>query len=367
MHSYDNVATFATPRSDAINKADDRRRFRNGCCSCRALCPAHRFIAIKYRLQRRRANERAGLKPYSFEDKRANELIALARDLHGPTLPDTAEARDMVFKIANYMTGEPERLKDWIAGAADWYFEDDADRLLGRLAHKPYRFRSSTLAKAFDVTQERKDRIGGIKTIRALDAPADVIKAAEERKRKRKLAYDLRYQQAKRLRLGMKSRAEYRESFADSARHTEPWKTLGMSRTDWYRKGKPTPESFGTRSVVVDLSITGNDSPSPKRKPRRCALPSTPSLKPEAKRKPPASHFADATPSHAEAGRRRKPSATMLKPRSLLKRRRSRLGPASFKVEKVEPIHMHHASGSTPRGGVQALRSTDPIQMEAVR
>ena len=80
---------------------------------------------MNYRAKARAARERRGLKPYLFEDERVAELIALAHDLHGPTLPDTPKARDQVFVIANYLADEPHRFKNWLAEAAPWYGEDD--------------------------------------------------------------------------------------------------------------------------------------------------------------------------------------------------------------------------------------------------
>jgi hypothetical protein len=147
--------------------------------------------------------EKLGLKPYSFDDKRADELIALAHDLHGPTLPSTPQTSDQVFAIANYLTDEPHRFKKWLADAAPWYCEDDADELLERLNRKRYRFRSTKLAQLFDVTWERKKRLG-LETIIAKDTPADMIEAAKRRQRER----DQQYHHKQRRRLGMKIRTK---------------------------------------------------------------------------------------------------------------------------------------------------------------
>jgi hypothetical protein len=163
-----NIDKIRTERKQHRSKkpVSDPRRFRNGRCSARDLCPEHRRVAMRHRFLKRAIMERLGHKPYSFDDERANELIALAQDLYGPTLSETPEAREQVFVIANYLTGEPNRFKAWLAEAAPWY--DDADELLERLKRKrrPYRFSSAKLAAMFDVTWERKKRLG-LKTIAA--------------------------------------------------------------------------------------------------------------------------------------------------------------------------------------------------------
>jgi hypothetical protein len=251
-----NVSVARTERKQHKPKkpVSDPRRFRNDCCSARDLCPAHRIIAVKYRAKRRAAMERRGLRPYAFEDERANELIALAHDLHGPTLPETPRVREQVFVIANYLTGEPHRFKAWLAEAVPWYDEDDADELLERLNRKRYRFRSAKLAELFAVTWERKKRLG-IKTIAAPDTPAEVIEAAKERQRER----DKKCRRDQRRRQGKPTRAQY---LAD-VKSKEPWVADGISRRTWYRRRKlETKMALGASSVYY--SCTGLELPSAK-------------------------------------------------------------------------------------------------------
>jgi hypothetical protein len=214
--------------------------------------------------------ERAGIKPYSFADQRAADLMRLA-----PTLPDTADGRRMLIAVANYMTGNSAGFKVWIDQAAAWYFEDDADELIARLARKPYRYKSATLATLFNVTTERKHQLG-ITTIAAYDTPKDVIEAKRDRKRR----YDQRYREGQRRRLGMTPRAQYE---AESISRLEPWKAAGFNtRRTWERQGKPGPGSRVASVSFVDLlSSTSNDRFATRvAKPRRSRpkRPKTPSI-----------------------------------------------------------------------------------------
>jgi hypothetical protein len=233
------------------------RRFRNGCCSARHLCPRHGAIALHYRQKRRAVMEKLGRTPYAFEDNRANDLIALVHDLHGPVLPSTPGVYAQVFAIANYLTGEPYRLKEWLTEAAPWYAEDEVDELLERLnARKPYRYTSAKLAHLFDVTWERKQRLG-IETIAAPDTPADIIAAAKARRREsnRKYSHD------QRRRLGKPTRAQYLASIKGK----EPWVAEDISRATYYRRRRLGQSKTHSETGYVDTSTsssTGVHSPS---------------------------------------------------------------------------------------------------------
>ena len=264
--------TVVTPDPLRDKKSASKLRFRNGCCSARDLCPKHRIIAANHRAKTREAMEKRGLKPYSFEDQRGDELIALAHDLHGPILPPTSQAPDQVFAIANYLTGEPYRFKQWLADAAPWYCENDADELLDRLNRKRYRFKSAKLAALFDVTWERKQRLG-IKTITALDTPADVIEAKKARQRER----DRQYRSKQRRRLGITPRAQYE---AKSVSQTELWKVAGFNcRRTWERHGKPTPKAVSQVCRVPYSSSSTRTTHLRHSKSLGCAEPTKPSKK----------------------------------------------------------------------------------------
>jgi hypothetical protein len=341
-----------------VTKADNSKRFKNGCCSARALCPAHRLIAAKWQAERRDS----GIKPYSFTNERAADLMRLAPT----TLPDTAESRAQLVAVANYMTGEPKRFKAWLAKAAPWYFEDDADELLGRLACKPLRYGSAKLAQMFNVTWEWKQDLG-IKTIAALDTPADVIATRKESKRQR----DRRYRHDQRRRLGMTPQTE-------SASRLKPWKAVGMSRAQWYRRGKPTPECHETTLSSLNSSSTRDDKTvRVVAKPRRSRPkhPKTPGFQPKTRRKrlapsPEAtltrrlSHHpsgagsgsAEPSPKPRRQPKRRLTSADSVEHRTTPKRQRQR--PSSITTSPTRS-----ASGSTPRGSDQALRSIHPAHL----
>jgi hypothetical protein len=110
-------------------------RFRNGCCSKRHPCPAHRKIAARYR---NRHPER-----YVFTDERIEELIRLAEHRYGDTLPENDEGKRFACVIAHHI-GEPNRVRAFLDQAAPWFDEDDADELIKNAARDPCRLQQQT-------------------------------------------------------------------------------------------------------------------------------------------------------------------------------------------------------------------------------
>jgi hypothetical protein len=67
--------------------------------------------------------------------------------------------------------------------------------------------------------------------------PTDMSKARLARQRREK---DKQRKMLARRKAHIQTRGAYLAQFANSINKTKPWLNLGMSRADWYRKGKPT-------------------------------------------------------------------------------------------------------------------------------
>jgi hypothetical protein len=224
-------------------RAVSNARYRNGCCSPRDPCPAHRMIAVKYRRAR---------KPYLIGDERAEELDRLAVHRYGDTLPDNAEGERFAFVMAHHI-GEPNRVRAYLDEAAPWFDEDDADKLTKGVAKKRYRWNADKLAsKEWLAVSYAERQALGLKTIGAFDMPKKARRALwRERYRDRQRAINRAYQEQKRREHGM-------TPWAQSLSRIKPWEAAGISRRTWYRK----------RGTKVSSPYTLN-----KRPPHICAKP----------------------------------------------------------------------------------------------
>jgi hypothetical protein len=197
-------------------------QFRNGCCSARHPCPAHREIAHRYRAGSRFV--------FDLNSERRDELIHLAHARYGDALPDNDEGERFACVMAHHIS-EPNRVRAYLDAAAPWYDEDDADKLIKSVARKPYRWTADTLASAkwLNVSYEERQRLG-LRTIGAFDMPKkerEALRRKDYRERKREL------KRRRRRANGMRPRAQYE---AESLSRTKPWETAGMSRATWYRR-----------------------------------------------------------------------------------------------------------------------------------
>jgi hypothetical protein len=120
------------------------------------------------------------------------------------------------------------------------------DRLAARKG-KAYRpFHSMAVARMLDVTAEERWACD-IRTIGAVDETPEQ-QAARRREERR----DYERERSRRRRAGAIPRAVYE---AQSLSRTEPWKALGISRSTWFRRGKPRaptlPQVMSAQSSVV--------------------------------------------------------------------------------------------------------------------
>jgi len=199
-------------------------RYKNGCCSRRNLCPAHREIAWRYRRR------------YIFDPDRDRDedLERLARHRYGDTLPDSDEGRRFALVMAHHL-GEPDSIRAYLDRAAPWYDEDDADTLIKGVIKKRYRWSADTLAstKWLAVSYAERQMLG-LRTIGAYDmTKAQRTALRRERYREQQRQNNRAYHERQRRADGKPSRAAWLQ--ANSASRTKPWLAAGVSRATWYR------------------------------------------------------------------------------------------------------------------------------------
>jgi hypothetical protein len=171
-------------------------------------------------------------RPISIAALRVHDLGRVFTWRYGEILPDDDAGRGDVQIIAHHLaklSGDPAwRISDWIALRASWMDDTEADDLIARVLAKPLNWRADTLAKKLGLTAAERRQLH-ITTIGAIDeSRKQRIAARRERDRIRKAE--------KRRERGSVPRAIYEKS---SATRTKPWQSLQMSRTAWYRAGKP--------------------------------------------------------------------------------------------------------------------------------
>jgi hypothetical protein len=231
---------------DLVQRALERKRapydanYRNGCCSARHLCPAHREIARRYKRKR---------KPFVYADKRIEDIERVMCGLYGDILPDDDAGRRFVFALANHMD-EAKRIRVMIANHAPWYPEDDADELIRRIERHRTKWRADSLAKFLGITYAERTR-DGLRTIGACDVPK------EERTRLRRERYRERERMLDRTRKSKRRRANGAKPHAESASRIEPWLAAGYKcRRTWERHGKPVSQIRPEHTSLSSKDVT---------------------------------------------------------------------------------------------------------------
>lgn len=146
-------------------------------------------------------------------------------------LPNDEETRRVLRRTLCHHVGfksPVRRIRNWLAKHCPWMSPEDVNYWV-RFAHdNPVPPTMVELGKVLHLTECERRRLG-ISTMYSIDV------TKEQRARaKAQLAADKK--RAQRRASGVRPRAEYE---ASSLSATEPWKALGMSRSKWYRKGKP--------------------------------------------------------------------------------------------------------------------------------
>lgn len=193
----------------------------------------HHEIEVRYREMARRK----GRKPVTFAAIRAAELAQLYAARYGREIPDTDDGlvavRVMLHHLARLRNAD-RRMATWIDRHAPWLELPAAERLIREATEKPLRWKADKLAWKLHITAAERTELG-LRTIGAIDqSTAQRLELATKRRRLS--------EEARRRNSGAKPRAEYE---AHSLAKRQPWIAMGISRAQWYRKGKPAPPTAG--------------------------------------------------------------------------------------------------------------------------
>jgi hypothetical protein len=165
---------------------------------------------------------------------RLRELERVYSRRWGAVLPDDAAGRNAITITANHIVhagADAERhILDWIRLWAPWMSASEAGLIAGKAIAAPVKYTADVLGWRLKLNGDERHELG-IKTIGAVG----VSKA--DRAAFRKLKAKLRAQ-GRRRDEGALPRGLYE---ANSLRRTQPWLELGISRSTWYRAGKPDP------------------------------------------------------------------------------------------------------------------------------
>ena len=145
---------------------------------------------------------------------------------------DDAGLEDLKILLHHYALNNPLAMSRIVKLRAPWLDQTATIRLLEQIQAFPQKWRSDTLGRKINLTGAEW-RILRLRTI----APIDMTRK-ERAAFSQALARERR--QARRRAQGKKPRAEY---LAMSLSRTEPWLAANISRSTWYRRGKPTPRT----------------------------------------------------------------------------------------------------------------------------
>lgn len=201
-----------------------------------SIAAKHNEIAVRYAWMTREQRHRRGSKKL-IARLRMREMERLFSHRYGDRLPsDDAGMEDLVLaanQIAQMDGNAEDHILRWALEWAPWLYDrkDIAPVLFARrIAQNPRRYKADTLAALLNLTMSSRTALG-ITTIGAVDCNK---RQRAELRRDRKRTYA----EAQRRANGAKPRAQYE---AESLSRTRPWEAMGMSRSTWYRRGKPMP------------------------------------------------------------------------------------------------------------------------------
>jgi hypothetical protein len=228
-------AISSEDRRAASARQDERvRRFK------------HREIELTYRLRRSSDLKRRG--PPSRSLLRLREIERVAKSRHGTIIPNNAAGLALVRLVARHVSrASPiEVLAGWARRWAPW-LQDASVRRLAEQAISNGIPNADTAGWLIGLTVEERQRLE-IRTIGAVGVTKRQRILARKAKAKARMA-------AARRAKGAKPREQYE---AEALSTVQPWKTVGLSRSAWYRAGKP-----GTGPCAVSLDLSSAHAPVP--------------------------------------------------------------------------------------------------------
>ena len=157
---------------------------------------------------------------------------------------DDAGREDLRILLDHYYWSNPFAMARALRRRAPWMSKESAEGMLAHVEAFPRRYRSATLGKLLGFSGKEWRQGHRFPTI----APFDMT--AQERKDFARILETAK----RRKERGQMTRDEYLA--ANTLSRDEPWKALGMSRRDWYRKGKPTKNGLAQVGGNKDYSLT---------------------------------------------------------------------------------------------------------------
>lgn len=210
--------------------------------------PGHREIARRYAWSAYKAGKSLP-RPVKGQIGRS-KLITLIRNRevericsarYGGTLPDDPAGRDLIMIVAHHIahigSDASRHILAWISVWAPWMPQDQAAALVAGVIARPLKFKADTLGWRLRLSAAERTALA-ITTIGAFD----LTKAERERARKLRRAAAERKRRRKK---GAMPRDHYTAASLAKAR---PWDEAGMSRSSWYRRGKPAGSPWEAQS-----------------------------------------------------------------------------------------------------------------------
>jgi hypothetical protein len=182
--------------------------------------------------------------------------------------------RRFVFIMANHLV-QPLRIRTWLADAAPWYGDDEADKLIQRVERSRTYWGPDTLASAkwLNISYAVRKALD-LRTIGAFDmSKAERKRLWREGYRDRKRELDRAWRERQRRKRGITPRAAWEA--AHNTNRTKPWEAAGVSRRTWYR-------NRGTGPSCAYIFPNGDSrhtcvTPRKPRRPKLVTLPKAPS------------------------------------------------------------------------------------------
>lgn len=189
----------------------------------------HREIAIRYAYQQRESGWRPkATRKDGWLMRRRRELFEAARwrtrnDLEWmPNVEDWAEA---FADVVHFLKGDARDVYLHMSDAGIPIDFDTAERAIDKISNSPRPMGGRYCGKLIDLTCEQR-RDCGITTMEATDETKEERKAyVAERRRERDRVRKRRERERKPRRVPLSV--------------SRPWEAMGLSRSSWYRRGKP--------------------------------------------------------------------------------------------------------------------------------
>jgi hypothetical protein len=179
---------------------------------------------------------------------RLNDHTKYLRGRYGYELPnDDAGADDLyeLLLVVSLGEGADRKMRHAIELWAPWMNGEEASELIDNVNRTPDHQRKRDQyeqGQIWGLTWEQRKK-WGIRTV----APSDLTKEEFQQARKERKSF---MQLRRRLAAGRKTRAQYRDSFANSLSRTQPWRAESMTRSKWYRQGRHLKQGVTLRQAV---------------------------------------------------------------------------------------------------------------------